>query len=262
MCNRTVPWTDHFIAEMKRGLLACQVMAWFVLFYLGFNQIPNNLISQAGQMQLTGFPNDGIEALSPIACVILGPLIQNILYPTLARYHIPFGPIARITMAFLAMAVGMAYAAGVQKLIYNQGPCYDAPLRCDAAQQGDGQAPVPNAIKVWAQAPVYVIIAFAEIFGFTTLSEYSFSKAPRDMRTMVQALRQITAAVGGALGMALSPVAEDPKVLWLYVGLAVSLVLTALVFWGLMRRYDCVDEELNALDLKGGAREREREENK
>ena len=108
--------------------------AWFVLFYLGINQISNNLISQAGQMQLTGVPNDAIQVLRPKACVFLGPQIQNILYLTLARYCIPFDLIARMTMTFLAMA----YAARVQKPIYSRGLCCDAPLNCEAARRGAG----------------------------------------------------------------------------------------------------------------------------
>lgn len=155
----------------------------------------NNLVSQAGQMELKNFPNDGIQVLNPIACVIVGPMIQKLLYPALARFHVPFGPLMRMTMAFFTMAAAFAFAAGVQNMIYNSGPCYDAPLVCPAAQR-PRKEPVPNTIKVWVQTPVYVILAFSEIFGFVTLSEYSYSKAPKDMRTVVQSIRQLTAGVG------------------------------------------------------------------
>lgn len=69
------------------------------------------------------------------------------------------------------------------------------------------------------------------------------------MRTVVQALRQVTAGVGSALGMALSPVAVDPKVLYMYVGLAVAMIITAPLFWVFFRTYDEIDEELNGLDM-------------
>ncbi|KAJ5938296.1 POT family-domain-containing protein [Penicillium verhagenii] len=248
--NRIVSWSDHFVTELQIGLLACRVMAWFVIFYLGISQISNNLISQAGQMQLTGFPNDVIQILNPIACIILGPLIQNYLYPSLNRYRISFGPIARMAVALLTMAASMAYAAGVQKLIYSRGPCYDNPLKCPAALLDPTKAPVPNNIVVWVQAPTYVLLAVSEILGFATLSEYSYNKAPRHLRTVVQAMRQVTAAVSYALGMALSPVSENPKVLWMYVGIAASLVLIGVAFWVVMGHYDRVDEDLNTLNLK------------
>ena len=35
----------------------------------------NNLVSQAGQMDLHGVPNDMIQAFSGVACVLIGPLI-------------------------------------------------------------------------------------------------------------------------------------------------------------------------------------------
>jgi POT family proton-dependent oligopeptide transporter len=50
------------------------------------------------------------------------------------------------------------------------------------------------------------------------------------MRSVVQALRQVTAGVGSAFGMALSPVAKDPKALYMYVSLAVAMAISALLF--------------------------------
>lgn len=198
------------------------------------SQITNNLVSQAGQMQLGGIPNDTIQALNPIACVLLGPLIQKGLYPMLRRHGIAFGPVSRMTTAFITMSAAMAFAAGVQKLIYTRGPCYDAPLTCQASENGS----IPNDISVWVQTPVYFVLAFAEILGFATLSEYSYSEAPSDMRSLVQALRQISAAVGSALGMAVSPVAVDPKVMYLYVGLAAAMIVSTLGFWWAFKDYD------------------------
>ncbi|OGM48252.1 oligopeptide transporter [Aspergillus bombycis] len=246
--NRAVPWTDRFVSEIESGLRACQVMTWFVLFHLGINQMTNNLVSQAGEMELSGFPNDGIQVLNPIACVLLGPVIQKLLYPTLARYQIPFGPLIRMTMAFFTMAATFAYAAGVQKMIYNSGPCYEAPLVCPAAQRV-GQPALPNNIMVWVQTPIYVILALSEIFGFVTLSEYSYSKAPKDMRTVVQSMRQLSAGIGSAIGIALGPVSRDPKVLWMDVGLAVSLGLSGTLFWVVMGHLEKDNEDLDTMVL-------------
>jgi len=196
-------------------------------------QITNNLVSQAGQMRLGAIPNDTIQALNPIACVLLGPIVQNILYPTLRKRGIAFGPIARMTSAFIIMSLAMAFAAGLQKWIYSRGPCYEFPLACAASAHGS----ISNDISVWAQTPVYFLLAFAEILGLPTLSEYSYAKAPIDMRSLVQAVRQITVGIGYALGMAVSPVAVDPKITYLYMGLAAAMIVSAPVFW-LLFRYD------------------------
>lgn len=70
------------------------------------------------------------------------------------------------------------------------------------------------------------------------------------MRSVVQALRQLTAGLGSAFGMALSPVAIDPKVLYMYVGLAAAMITSAPFFWAVFKKYDKVDEELNMLDAE------------
>lgn len=207
----------------------------------------NNLVSQAGQMDLRGVPNDMIQAFSGVACILLGPVIQY-LYNFLAGRKIDFGPIARIAAAFLFCGGAMAYATGVQKLIYTTGPCYDRPRVCAASGNGER----PNEIQVWVQIPVYFVLAVGEIFGFVTASEYAYSKAPQDMKTMVQAFVQLTACAGSALGMALSPVAKDPDVLVMYACLAGVMVLSAGLFYWKFGKYDKIDEELNQINFRDG----------
>lgn len=198
------------------------------------NQIVNNLVSQAGQMRLGRVPNDTIQALNSIACVLLGPLLQRGLYPAVRKLGLNFGPIARITWAFIMMSTSMAFAAGLQKMIYAKGPCYDNPLNCPASQNGSR----PNDISVWAQTPVYLLLSVAEILGFTTLSEYSYSEAPESMRSLVQALGQLSSGIGSALGIAFSPLSKDPQILYLYTGLAATMITVSPVFWLTFRKHD------------------------
>lgn len=205
------------------------IRACFVPFHLCMNQITNNLVSQAGQMRLGGIPNDTIQALNSIACVLLGPIMQKFVYPIVRGRGFAFGPIARITWAFIMMSTAMAYAAGVQKLIYTKAPCYDKPLQCEKS---------PNDVSVWIQSPVYFLLGVAEILGFTTLAEYSYSEAPRNMRSLVQAMAQLSSGAGSALGMAFSPLSKDPQILYLYTGLSVTMITTAPTFWLMFRAYD------------------------
>ncbi|KEZ41454.1 hypothetical protein SAPIO_CDS7590 [Scedosporium apiospermum] len=243
--GRTVPWTDHFVDEMKRGLIACRVIFSLLVFYLCINQMYNNLVSQAGQMDLHGVPNDMIQAFSGVACIIFGPIIQG-LYEILAKRKIEFGPIARMTAAFIFCGAGMGYAAGLQRLIYSSGPCYDRPFSCPESEGGK----IPNSVNVWAQMPVYIFLAIGEIFGFVTAFEYAYGKAPKDMKTVVQALTQLTACFASVLGMAISPAAKVPNMVIFYACLAGAMGLTAVLFWWRFRKYDEIDTELNQLDYK------------
>lgn len=141
----------------------------------------------------------------------------------------------------------MAYAAGVQKLIYLRGPCYERPLACEASQGGK----IPNEISVWVQLPVYFILAIAEIFGFVTASEYAYSKAPKDMKAVVQAIMQLTACVASALGMALSLVSRDPKLVVMYASLAAAMGVSAVLFFWKFRMYDEREDEMNKANIQG-----------
>jgi proton-dependent oligopeptide transporter, POT family len=203
----------------------------------------NNLISQAGQMQLSGVPNDLLSVMAGAASVAFGPPIQ-LLYNFLAARKIPFGPILRISTAFVICAGGMAYASGLQKIIYDSGPCYDAPLACGASDGGR----LPNEVNVWLQVPIYVIIAIAEIFGLVTASQYAYEKAPKGMRGVVQATVQLSAGLGAILAIAISPAAKDPHLIAMYGALAGTTGLCSVVFWGIFRKYDESDDEMNRLN--------------
>ena len=48
------PWTDLFIDEVKRGLVACKVFVFFPIYWLVYSQMLNNLVSQG--MPFSSFP--------------------------------------------------------------------------------------------------------------------------------------------------------------------------------------------------------------
>ncbi|KAH7084353.1 oligopeptide transporter [Paraphoma chrysanthemicola] len=234
--GRFVPWTNSFVDELKMGLHACRVIFSFAFFYLAITQMHNNLISQAGQMNLHGVPNDMIQAMAGVACVLFGPIIQA-LYNFLAKHRIAFGPIKRIAVAYLICGGSMAYASGLQRLIYSTGPCYETPLACDASNNGH----TPNDINVWIQLPVYVGLAVAEIFGLVTASQYSYSHAPKDMRSVVQAMVQLSACLGSVMGIAISPAARDPWLVIVYASIAGALGICSILFWWIFRKHDADD---------------------
>ena len=98
---------------MKRGLKACRVVSFLVMFWICYNQTTNNVISQAGQVEQHGVSNDTIQSLNPIACIIMGPLIQDALFPFLRIRRVPLGPKLPMTAGFFFISAGLAYAAGL-----------------------------------------------------------------------------------------------------------------------------------------------------
>lgn len=82
-----------------------------------------NLISLAGLMNTMGLPNDFLAgSINPLSILILLPLFERVIYPSLRRVNIPFRPISRITFGFVIMSGAIAVAAGLQSLAYNSPP--------------------------------------------------------------------------------------------------------------------------------------------
>ncbi|KAH7408769.1 POT family-domain-containing protein [Phaeosphaeria sp. MPI-PUGE-AT-0046c] len=231
-CNKLVSWTDSMVDELTRGLRGCRVLLTFVTFYVCFDQMQNNLISQAGQMKTGGTPNDLLPALNQVGCIVMGPLIQMGLYPFLHRRRIYIGPIMRITIGFGFIALAMLYATVVQHVIYKSTPCYDKLEKCAASDSKPSQ---PN---VWMQAPVYILISTGEIFSFVTGLEYAYDHSPKDMKVIVQAISMVVGGIGSAIALALSVIAHDPNLVIFYASLTIAMAVTTFVFYIVFRNYD------------------------
>lgn len=230
--GRSVSWTSEFVQEIRRGFRVCRVVICFIVFYLCFNQTLNNIISQANQMELNGVPNDTVQALNAIFYIVLNPIIQGGVLKFLSLRRISSGPITRMTTAFLITAAAMAYAAGIQQLIYSRGPCFAHPKACEAGIV-DRDGPLTryrsNEVSVWIQIPFHILIATGEIFGSVALNEFAYAEAPTSMKALVKAFEQFTAALGAILGIALGPLLQDPLLVTMYSCLAATMGLSGIL---------------------------------
>jgi dipeptide/tripeptide permease len=230
-------WDDVFVDELKRALKACAVFCWYPIYWLCYNQMTNNLISQAGTMWTGKVPNDVLSNIDGLTLLITIPIMDRIVYPALRRMGIPMRPIFRITLGFLLASIAIAYAAGVQSMIYKSPPYYDHV----------GEADGPNYISAGIQLPAYFFIALSEIFASITGLEYAYKKAPESMKSIVMAAYLFTTCVASILGFALVPVTIDPKLTWMYTGISAVMFVITPIFWFLHRHSDDVDVEEDAI---------------
>jgi len=100
-----------------------------------------------------------------------------------------------------------------------------------------------------AQTGAFVLIAVSEIFANVTALEYAYSKAPRNMRSLVQAISLFTNAFSSAIGEALVPLADDPLLIWNYGIPAILAVIGGTIFWIQFRGLDAEEDRLNNLPL-------------
>jgi len=229
---------DAWVDQVRRGFKACGSFLWFPLYWLSYNQMNNNLTSQAATMKLNGVPNDLLNNLNPISLVILIPIVDRFVYPMLRKYKINFSPLKRITAGFFFACLGMVWAAVTQHYVYKTHPCGDHPNGCKTPE---------GPLNVWIQSGAYIIGGISEIFASITGLEYAFTKAPKNMRSLVIALFLFMTALSNALGQALVGLAEDPLLIWNYTLAGILAFLGGIGFWLTNYKLDREEDHLNAL---------------
>lgn len=93
----------------------------------------------------------------------------------------------------------------------------------------------------------YILIAISEILASITGLEYAFTKAPKNMRSLVMSVFLFMSALSSALGEAFVSLSADPLLVWNYGVMAVLAGVSGAVFWWSVRELDAREDELNDL---------------
>ena len=194
-------------------------------------------------MSTHGLPNDVLSNLDPFALIIFIPIFDMFVYPGLRRLGINFTPLKKIAFGFYTGAAAMVWAAVVQHYIYKTNPCGYAAATCEDAN-GD---PLVSPLNVWIQTGSYVLIAFSEILASITGLEYAFTKAPKNMRSLVMAVFLFMSALSSAIGEAFVSLSTDPLLVWNYGVMGVLAFCAGTIFWFQYRHLDHQEDELNAI---------------
>ncbi|KAF8314556.1 PTR2-domain-containing protein [Cantharellus anzutake] len=235
-------YDDIFVDEVRRGLKACQVFLFFPCYWICYNPLNSTLTSQAATMTTNGVPNDVINNLDPLALIIFIPICDYVIYPWFARMGIRFTPIKRIFFGFMTAVAAMVWAAVVQYYIYQTSPCGYQANSCDT----------PSHLNVWIQSGSYILIAFSEIFASITGLEYAFTKAPKNMRSVVMSVFLFMTAISSAITEALNPLAADPHLIWNYGSAAIIGFVSGIAFWICFRHLDKQEDKLNEITAMTG----------
>jgi POT family proton-dependent oligopeptide transporter len=227
---------DAWVDEVRRGFAACSVFFWVPIFWLAYRQMDSNLTQMCATMHLGGVPNDILSNLDPIAIIIIVPIMDSLVYPLLRKHNIRFTPIKKITAGFILGSFAMVWASVLQHYIYKTSGFYK-----------NGNADYKSNITVWAVTGVYVLIAISEIFASVTTLEYAFTKAPKNMRSLVQSVQLFTTAFSAALAQAFTPLTIDPHLVWNYGAVAIISFVTGVAFFFVYRTMDKQEDMLNML---------------
>ncbi|KAJ5114281.1 oligopeptide transporter [Penicillium alfredii] len=230
---------DEWVDEVSRGMKACVVFLWYPLYWLAYNQMLNNLTSQAATMRLDGIPNDIVNNLNPLSLIVFIPIFDRIIYPGIRRMGLNFTPLKRITAGFVMAALSMVVATVTQYYIYKLGDCGGEANYC--LDEFNKHSPV----SVWVQALIYILGGISEILASVVSMEYAYTKAPKNMRSLVQAVALFMNAFSSAIGQAFVGLSVDPLLTWNYTAVALLAFLGAVGFWATNYKLDKKEDELN-----------------
>lgn len=214
-------------------------------------------------MTTNGVPNDVINNLDPLALVIFIPITAKWIYPLSERLGYRFTPIRKIFWGFMSGTAAMIWSAVVQLYIYRTSPCgYQANSCVDSESNA-----LPSPLSVWIQSGSYLLIAFSEILASITGLEYAFTKAPKNMRSLVMAFFFFMTALSSAICEAMNPLANDPHLICMfnfraplmfwyssrvarpgnYGAAAIIAFVAGIAFWYCFRSLDKQEDELNMI---------------
>lgn len=79
------------------------------------------------------------------------------------------------------------------------------------------------------------------------ISSTAFTKAPKNMRSLVMSMFLFTNAISAALGQAWVTLSDDPLLVWNYASVAIISGVAGILFWQTVKKLDREEDKLNML---------------
>jgi dipeptide/tripeptide permease len=183
-----------------------------------------------------GVPNDLLYNFNSLAIIVMAPVLNYGLYPLLRKYHIRFGPVARITFGLFLSAVGGVGYTVLNYYAYKLGPCGDHGSSASCVD-ADGVSLVAP-ISIWWLALPFSIGGISELFVNVPAYGIAYSRAPKNMRGLVTALNLFNTGIAYALGLAFAGLVTDPYLTWVFGAPTIIGFVAAALFWYLFNHID------------------------
>jgi len=166
------------------------IYLFVAVFWSLFDQTGSSWVLQAQQMDRHLFgievlPSQ-IQAANPLLVILLIPLFSYVIYPALGRI-MKLTPMRKVAMGFFLAAAAFAISSLAQ-------------VRIDA-----GGAP-----SILWQLAAYVVLTSAEVMVSITALEYSYTQAPRTMKSFIMALFMLSVSLGNLFTSAVNFFIQNP----------------------------------------------------
>jgi POT family proton-dependent oligopeptide transporter len=166
------------------------IYLFIAMFWALFDQNGSSWVLQSQQMDrvvlgVEILPSQ-IQAANPLLIVLLTPLFYRFLYPALGR-HLHLGYLNKIAIGLFITVLSFVLVAAIQ-------------MRIDAGfHPGIG----------W-QLLAYLLLTSAEVMVSITCLEFSYTQAPRSMKSLVMSLYMAAVALGNLFTSAVNFFIENP----------------------------------------------------
>jgi len=210
--------------EGLRALGRLSILYVFVaMFWALFDQTGTRWVLQAEHMDrhflgIEWLPSQ-MQAVNPVLIVLLVPIFSFGVYPALRRFF-PVTPLRKISLGFFITVGAFLIAAQLQVWI-------------DA-----GQTP-----SIGWQFLGYVVLTSAEVLVSITCLEFSYTQAPRNMKSLVMAAFLMSVSIGNLFTAGVNLAMNRPDVASAlqganyYLFFAGLMFATALLFVPVARRF-------------------------
>ncbi len=166
------------------------IYLFVAVFWALFDQTGSSWVLQAQRMDRHLFgievlPSQ-IQAANPLLVILLIPLFSYRVYPWLGRF-MALTPMRKVAMGFFLAAAAFAISSLAQE-------------RIDA-----GQTP-----SILWQLAAYLVLTSAEVMVSITALEYSYTQAPRTMKSFIMALFMLSVSLGNLFTSAVNFFIQNP----------------------------------------------------
>jgi POT family proton-dependent oligopeptide transporter len=167
------------------------------------------------------------HVMNPVLILMLVPLFTYVIYPALGHV-ITLTPLRKVSLGFFLTALAFVVSAVIEGWI------------------AAGERP-----SIGWQAIAYLIITSAEVMVSVTCLEYSYTQAPRTMKSLIMALNLLSVALGNALTVVVNKAIltpdgksrfEGPDYYWLFSGIMLAAALGFMgISWIYLSRQSTVE---------------------
>jgi POT family proton-dependent oligopeptide transporter len=199
------------------------IFAAVTVFWALFDQTGSSWVIQAERMDLQvggwELAPAQLQALNPILVTLLVPLFTVVVLPRLERRGRLLGPLAKMRVGMIATVLSFAVAAALQ-MVVDSG----------------------RATSVLWQFPQYLLLTVGEVLVSVTGLEFSYTQAPRSMRSVIMSIWFLTVFLGNLLTLSVFQLIElgDAASLWFFAAL---MLVATVAFRAMERRVPSVAPE-------------------